>query len=61
MQKFQELDNMMSQGINKLKNDIKHMNYQDYMLSGSKSLRDLDPRSRGAAKDMPIRVLDSLI
>ena len=37
------------------------MKYEDYMLSGSKSLRDLDPRSRGEAKDMPIKVLDSLI
>ena len=37
------------------------MNYESYILTGSKSFRDLDPRSRGAARDMPIRVLDSLI
>ena len=61
MQKFQELDEMMSQGINKLKNDIKHMNYESHMLTGAKSLRDLDPRNRGEARDMPIKVLDSLI
>lgn len=37
------------------------MNYESYILTGSKSMRDLDPRSRGEARDMPIRVLDSLI
>ena len=60
IKKFEQLDNFMNDNINNLKNEVNKLKVEDY-LTGSKSLRQLNLGANSTAKDMPIRVLDSLI
>ena len=51
----------MNEGIANLKNEVQKLKVEDY-LHGSRSLTRLELKDKGqAARDMPIRVLDSLI
>ena len=59
IKKFEQLDNMMNQGIADMKSEVQKLKVEDY-LQGSKSLRELGTRDQ-SAKDAPIRVLDALI
>lgn len=57
MHNLQKLDAMMVEGIENLKKKVHKMQPEDFM-AGAKSLADI---KNPEAKDMPIRILDTLI
>jgi len=64
MRKFEQLDELMSQNIQNLKNEVQNLQVENY-LQCSKSLcnfaRTGSKTGATSLRDMPIRVLDSLI
>lgn len=60
IQKFDELDKMMLQNIQELKDEVMNLKIDNYK-TGAHTLRHLESRSFLKSRDMPIRVLDSII
>jgi len=60
IKKFEQLDELMAEGLNHLKNEISNLKLEDYMAA-SKSLTRLYSAKDPYSKEMPIKILDSLI
>lgn len=60
LQKFDQLDQMMNDGIDRLKNEVRNLKEEDF-LNKSKSLTRINHHGKDKDFDAPIQMLDSLI
>lgn len=58
--KFDQLDELMTKDLDFMKGEIQKLKVEDYM-KGSRSIGQLHTLSQLQAKDMPLKILDSLI